>query len=140
MGKIRHIIFDLGNVIINVDTEATMKSIARRGITNLEKIQPKLLASDTYYKLETGAISPDDFRAAIREAVDVPYSDGEIDEDWNAMLLDIPPERVKFMTRLPLGRLGKPDEVARISLVLASDFSEYVTGAVIPVDGGFLSA
>lgn len=100
MEKIRHIIFDLGNVIINVDTEATMKSIARRGITNLEKIQPKLLASDTYYKLETGAISPDNFRAAIREAVDVPYSDEEIDEDWNAMLLDIPPERVKFMTRL----------------------------------------
>jgi NAD(P)-dependent dehydrogenase (short-subunit alcohol dehydrogenase family) len=47
---------------------------------------------------------------------------------------------VKFMTRLPLARMGEPDEVARISLMLSSEMSSYVNGAVIPVDGGFLSA
>ena len=47
---------------------------------------------------------------------------------------------VKFMGRLPLGRMGQADEVARINLVLASDLSSYMTGAVVPVDGGFLSA
>jgi 3-oxoacyl-[acyl-carrier protein] reductase len=47
---------------------------------------------------------------------------------------------VKFKMRLPLGRGGQPDEVARIALVLASDLSSYVHGALIPVDGGFLSA
>jgi 3-oxoacyl-[acyl-carrier protein] reductase len=47
---------------------------------------------------------------------------------------------IKFRTRLPLGRGGQPDEVARIALVLASDLSSYVHGALIPVDGGFLSA
>jgi len=45
-----------------------------------------------------------------------------------------------FKTRLPLNRGGQPDEVARIALVLASDLSSYVHGALIPVDGGFLSA
>jgi len=100
MTQIKHIIFDLGKVIINVDTDETMKSIARRGISNLEKIQTELLASDTYFKLETGAIRPDEFRSAVRNVVDIPYTDDEIDADWNAMLLDIPPERVKFMTRL----------------------------------------
>jgi NAD(P)-dependent dehydrogenase (short-subunit alcohol dehydrogenase family) len=45
-----------------------------------------------------------------------------------------------FQARLPLGRWGRPDEVARIALVLASDFASYMNGAVIPVDGGFLSA
>jgi putative hydrolase of the HAD superfamily len=100
MTQIKHIIFDLGKVIINVDTDETMKSIARRGISNLEEIQTELLASDTYFKLETGAISPDEFRSAVRNVVDIPYTDDEIDADWNAMLLDIPPERVKFMTRL----------------------------------------
>jgi len=45
-----------------------------------------------------------------------------------------------FKMRLPLGRGGQPDEVARIALVLASDLSSYVHGALIPVDGGFLSA
>lgn len=47
---------------------------------------------------------------------------------------------VLFSTRLPLRRGGQPDEVARIAVVLASDLSSYVHGAMIPVDGGFLSA
>lgn len=47
---------------------------------------------------------------------------------------------IEFMSRLPMGRIGKPDEVARIATVLATDLSSYVTGAAIPVDGGFLSA
>ena len=47
---------------------------------------------------------------------------------------------IEYMQRLPAGRLGQPDEVARIALVLASDLASYVHGAAIPVDGGFLSA
>jgi NAD(P)-dependent dehydrogenase (short-subunit alcohol dehydrogenase family) len=46
----------------------------------------------------------------------------------------------EYNMRTPLGRLGKPDEVARIALVLASDLSSYVNGTLVVVDGGFLSA
>jgi NAD(P)-dependent dehydrogenase (short-subunit alcohol dehydrogenase family) len=45
-----------------------------------------------------------------------------------------------FMARLPMGRIGEPDEVARAALFLACDLSSYVTGALLAVDGGFLSA
>jgi 3-oxoacyl-[acyl-carrier protein] reductase len=47
---------------------------------------------------------------------------------------------VIYRARLPLRRMGEPDEVARVILFLASDLSSYIQGAVIPVDGGFLSA
>jgi 3-oxoacyl-[acyl-carrier protein] reductase len=47
---------------------------------------------------------------------------------------------LEYRMRLPLGRLGQPDEIARMALVLASDLSSYVHGALIAVDGGFLSA
>ncbi len=47
---------------------------------------------------------------------------------------------IAFRQRLPLGRLGQPDEVARMVLVLVSDLASYVHGTAIPVDGGFLSA
>jgi len=45
-----------------------------------------------------------------------------------------------FMQRLPLGRYGRPEEVADVALFLASDLASYVHGTAIPVDGGFLSA
>ena len=47
---------------------------------------------------------------------------------------------VYFNRRLSLGRWGEPDEVARIVLVLASELSSYMNGAIVPVDGGFLSS
>ena len=47
---------------------------------------------------------------------------------------------LEFKARLPLGRFGQPDEVAKMAVALASELSSYVHGALIPVDGGFLSA
>ena len=42
----------------------------------------------------------------------------------------------KFASAVPLGRLGKPDEIKGIALLLASPAGSFITGAVIPVDGG----
>lgn len=50
------------------------------------------------------------------------------------------PEAVAQMEQLePIGRFGKPKEVAQLALFLASDRSSFITGAVIPVDGGFVA-
>jgi NAD(P)-dependent dehydrogenase (short-subunit alcohol dehydrogenase family) len=38
--------------------------------------------------------------------------------------------------RIPMGRLGTPEEVAQVALFLASDRASYVTGAIVPMDGG----
>ena len=39
----------------------------------------------------------------------------------------------------PIGRLGEPSEVANAILFLASDEASFVTGAILPVDGGYLA-
>ena len=39
----------------------------------------------------------------------------------------------------PVGRLGRPEDQARVALFLASDLSSFVTGVTIPVDGGTLA-
>lgn len=43
----------------------------------------------------------------------------------------------KFIARLPLGRLGQLDDVAKVVLFLASEAADYITGSVILVDGGY---
>jgi 2-dehydro-3-deoxy-D-gluconate 5-dehydrogenase len=43
-----------------------------------------------------------------------------------------------FLSRIPMGRMAEPDDIARAVLFFASPLSEYVTGAELAVDGGYL--
>ena len=47
------------------------------------------------------------------------------------------PERMaRYATRVPLGRIGEPEDIAQAALYLASDEAPHVTAAILPVDGG----
>jgi len=49
----------------------------------------------------------------------------------------VPPDVMeKLVTRIPVGRLGEPNEVARVVEFLADPESSYITGQVYPVNGG----
>jgi len=55
------------------------------------------------------------------------------------MALD-PALREKFLSGIPAGRLGQPDDIRGLAVFLASDASRWITGALIPMDGGNLAA
>ena len=44
-----------------------------------------------------------------------------------------------FTGRIPLGRIGNPEDIAGPAMFLASDMARYVTGVTLPVDGGYLA-
>jgi NAD(P)-dependent dehydrogenase (short-subunit alcohol dehydrogenase family) len=48
--------------------------------------------------------------------------------------------REKFLSGIPAGRLGTPDDIRGLAVFLASDASSWITGALIPMDGGNLAA
>lgn len=59
---------------------------------------------------------------------------GFIDTDMTAELSD--DLQAEYKKRIPAGRFASPEEVAKVILWLASDDAAYISGAVIPVDGG----
>jgi sporulation protein YlmC with PRC-barrel domain len=57
------------------------------------------------------------------------------------IVLQFDPEKLTqtWVSNIPLGRVGEPEEIVGPALFLASDASSMVTGIILPVDGGYLA-
>jgi NAD(P)-dependent dehydrogenase (short-subunit alcohol dehydrogenase family) len=61
---------------------------------------------------------------------------GPVDTNLTAPLFAMAGAREEFLRHVPLGRIGRPDDIAAMILFLASDVAEWVTGQCFYVDGG----
>ena len=98
---VENIIFDLGNVIIDLDIERTWLHLKHwlgdDYELNLKNIRPD---NDIFIQFEIGRISEEDFFETLRSLVAAPLSIRHLKEAWNAMLLQIPPQRFEMLSRL----------------------------------------
>jgi NAD(P)-dependent dehydrogenase (short-subunit alcohol dehydrogenase family) len=72
------------------------------------------------YKINVNALAPTVFRTALTQWM---FDDKEFYKN--------------FLRRIPLGRLGEPDDFVGILLMLSSSASDFMTGAIIDIDGGY---
>lgn len=64
---------------------------------------------------------------------------GYMDTDMNTALINDPKRNREILGRIPAGRWGTPDDMKGVTVFLASSASDYLSGVMIPVDGGYLA-
>jgi NAD(P)-dependent dehydrogenase (short-subunit alcohol dehydrogenase family) len=69
--------------------------------------------------------------------VDTPFVEGYLEKYHKHEKDEV---RAQLNQRQPIGRLGRPEEIANMALYLASAESGFVNGAVLPIDGGWTAA
>lgn len=99
-GKIKNIVFDFGGVILNIDFALSVQAFQLLGINDFGMLYSQHMQNELFNKLETGTISPDDFRHELRDITGVYMLDSEIDEAWNALLLDLPAYRIRMLEKV----------------------------------------
>ena len=99
---VRHIIFDLGGVLLNIDYSLTERAFMALGIENFAEIYSQLQQTPVFDELEKGNIGKDAFVAALQKAAGKNIAAESIINAWNAMLLDFPLRRLQILQQLQL--------------------------------------
>jgi glucose-1-phosphatase len=99
---IKHIIFDLGGVLLNIDTNLTLQALENLGIPNFKETYQKLQEQSVFDDLETGHLNTESFLKAIKSVAMVPLQDEDIINAWNILLLDFPLRRLQILQQLQL--------------------------------------
>jgi putative hydrolase of the HAD superfamily len=94
------IIFDLGGVIINLRKQDCIDAFKALGYASVDKMLSEYRQDGEFLALEEGRVSPDEWRAIIRKNIAKPVTDQQIDDAFNAFLVDIPIEKLRMLRAL----------------------------------------
>ena len=97
---IKNIILDMGGVIIDIDYTLTAKAFINLGINDFENIFTQAKQMGFVDEFEKGKLSPEEFRNHLKKLSGKEFSDIEIDECWDALILDFKPSRVDLIRKL----------------------------------------
>ncbi|WP_347156728.1 HAD family hydrolase [Pontibacter chitinilyticus] len=124
LASIKNIIFDLGGVIINIDYNKSIQELQKLCQDSCNIAFSQAEQSHLFDLFETGVSSPAVFRNNLRDTYHINASDEEIDAAWNAMLLDIPQERLDLL--LELGKKYRIFLLSNTNAIHLKRFNEMV--------------
>lgn len=98
--KIKNIIFDLGGVVLDIDENVVYKELEKMGIDRAKLAHSKEFI-DILSKFDTGIYTAPTFRKKTKALLGLEkMTDQKFDSLWNAMLLDIPRERIEAIEKV----------------------------------------
>ncbi len=100
LNLVDNVIFDLGAVIIDIDFDLTTHAFATLAGVSFHEADEKIKKLDVYDIYERGKLSDAQFRDFLRDIFNLNQSDQEIDAAWNALLLELPKERVELVKKI----------------------------------------
>ncbi|MCX6008754.1 MAG: SDR family oxidoreductase [Chloroflexi bacterium] len=117
-----------GGTIINVSSVTGFRHEPNIGVYSISKaaviMATRIMAQEwAKYNIRVNAIAPGHIHTRLGDSI------------FEA----VPEYKEEFLQRVPMGRIGDPDEIVGAMIYLASDASSYVTGVTIVVDGGTLT-
>lgn len=98
--SIKNIIFDFGGVICDLDIKRTEKRFLEMGLKSFDTDYSISERDDLFRRLESGRLPVQEFRDSLKHFFSRPVTDNEIDEAWNALLLDIPEKRIHLLEEI----------------------------------------
>jgi NAD(P)-dependent dehydrogenase (short-subunit alcohol dehydrogenase family) len=119
--------------IVNIGSVAGLVGVKRRfaycGTKGAVIALTRQLAVDYPTQLRVNCIAPG--------TVDTPFVEGYLEKYHKHEKEKV---REELNSRQPVGRLGRPEEIARLALYLCSPAADFMNGAVVPIDGGWTAA
>ncbi len=97
---VQNIIFDLGNVILDIDPTLTIARFVEYAPEQEEEIKKSLLNTDLFHDFEKGNITILDFEKGICQLLKKELTSEQITSAWNALLLDVPEARSSLLKNL----------------------------------------
>ena len=96
----RTIIFDLGGVIINLKKQNCIDAFKSLGYDTIENMLGEYKQGGEFLALEEGRLSPKEWRESVRKNIASPITDQQIDDAFNAFLVDIPVNKLRMLQTL----------------------------------------
>jgi len=124
---------DRGGAIVNIASVASTVGIPDRFAYSMSKgavLTMTLSVARDYIdqKIRCNCISP--------ARVHTPFVDGFLARNYPGRESEVFDQLARTQ---PIGRMGKPSEIAELALFLCSDAASFITGSNYPIDGGFLT-
>jgi FMN phosphatase YigB (HAD superfamily) len=100
MQTFKNLIFDLGEVIIDIDYRQTIAAFQKLAVVDFSEVVSYAAQSHIFDLYEKGKVSTADFRNELRKFLKPGTTDKEIEDAWNAIFFDFPQHKIDMLKQL----------------------------------------